>query len=183
MGKDMGKARMVDISEKPATAREAVAEGYVTLCPAAWDLARRGEVPKGDVQEVARVAGILAAKATPRLLPLCHQVPLSSVRVEFALLARGKIRIEARVKAVASTGVEMEALTAVTAAALCVYDMLKPFDRAIMIGGIRLLRKTGGKSGDYEAAGRETPRRNRPASRSASRRSSRVSSGTPKRSL
>jgi cyclic pyranopterin monophosphate synthase len=182
MGKGTEMTRMVDVSEKPATTREAVAEGFVALSSAAWSLARRGKVPKGNVLEVARVAGILAAKATPRLLPLCHPVPLSSVRVDLTLPARGKIRVEAQVKAVAATGVEMEALTAVAAAALCVYDMLKPFDRSIAIGGIRLLRKTGGESGDYEATGRETPRRSRSASRSASRRSSRVSSGTPKRS-
>jgi cyclic pyranopterin monophosphate synthase len=181
MGKGTEMTRMVDVSEKPATTREAVAEGFVALSSAAWSLARRGKVPKGNVLEVARVAGILAAKATPRLLPLCHPVPLSSVRVDLTLPARGKIRVEAQVKAVAATGVEMEALTAVAAAALCVYDMLKPFDRSIAIGGIRLLRKTGGESGDYEATGRETPRRSRSASRSASRRSSRVSSGNPKR--
>ncbi|MBF8259413.1 MAG: molybdenum cofactor biosynthesis protein C, partial [Actinobacteria bacterium] len=115
------------------------------------------EIPKGDVLGVARVAGIMAAKSTPRILPLCHPLPLASVAVDFSLSAPGKVRIVAVVRTVAPTGVEMEALTAVSAAALCIYDMAKPVDRSIEITGIRLLRKTGGKSGDYAIAQVSSP--------------------------
>ncbi len=177
---EAGKAAMADIGGKPPTAREAVAEARVFLSPAAWEMVRGGAVPKGDVFAVARVAGILAAKETPRLLPLCHPIPLSSVRVDLALPGRGEVRIEATVRTVAATGVEMEALTAVAAAALCVYDMVKPVDRSIEISGIRLLRKTGGKSGDYLAAG--ASRRSRPARRPASRASAPERGRGPKRS-
>ncbi len=177
---EAGKAVMADIGAKPPTAREAVAEGRVFLARDAWDMVRAGEIPKGDVFAVARVAGILAAKETPRLLPLCHPIPLSSVRVELSLGAPGEVRIEATVRTVAPTGVEMEALTAVSAAALCVYDMVKPVDRSIEIAGVRLLRKTGGKSGDYRAEG--APRRSRAASRPASRASSSQRGAGPKRS-
>ncbi len=177
---EAGKAAMADIGGKPPTAREAVAEGRVLLSPAAWDMVRKGAIPKGDVFAVARVAGILAAKETPRLLPLCHPIPLSSVRVDLELAARGEVRIEAAVRTVAATGVEMEALTAVAAAALCVYDMVKPVDRSIEISDIRLLRKTGGKSGDYLAAG--ASRRSRAARRPASRASDSERGRGPKRS-
>ncbi len=190
---------MADISGKAATAREAVAEGWVFLSERAWRMIRRGEIPKGDVTAVARIAGIMAAKATPRILPLCHPLPLSFVGVEFHLPEPGKMRIEARVRTVASTGVEMEALTAVAAAALCVYDMAKPVDRSIEIGGIRLLLKTGGKSGTYAtnqisypgagrakrgpvAAPRPIPRPSRSARRPASRASAGVSGKGPNRS-
>ncbi len=175
-----GKARMADIAGKPPTAREAVAEGRVFLSGPAWEMVRGGSVPKGDVLAVAQVAGILAAKDTPRLLPLCHPIPLSSVRVDLSLTGPGEVRIEATARTVAATGVEMEALTAVAAAALCVYDMLKPVDRSIEISGIRLLRKTGGKSGDYRAAG--TSRRSSRASRAASHDSSGERGRGPKRS-
>ena len=177
-----GKARMADISGKPDTARKAVAEGWVILSRAAWGKIARGEIPKGDVLAVAQVAGILAAKATPRILQLCHPIHLSQVAVNFALPEAGKVRIEATVKTVAPTGAEMEALTAATAAALCVYDMAKPVDRGIVIEGIRLLRKTGGKSGDYAAPDRGISRPSRPASRAASRKSPGGSGKAPKRS-
>ncbi len=177
-----GIVRMADVGGKEATAREAVAEGLLRLSRPAWERVRRGTVPKGDVLAVARVAGILAAKETPRILPLCHPLPLSSVRVELSLSSPGWIRVEAEVRTVGPTGVEMEALCAVAAAALCVYDMLKPLTRAIRIDGIRLLRKTGGKSGDYRAPGRAAARRSSRASRAASRPSSGGSSRVPKRS-
>ncbi len=177
---EAGKAAMADIGGKPPTAREAVAEGWVSLSRDAWRMVRDGEIPKGDVFAVARVAGILAAKETPRLLPLCHPIPLSSVSVDLRLAAPGEIRIEAVVRTVASTGVEMEALTAVAAAALCVYDMCKPVDRFIGISGIRLLRKTGGKSGDYVAGA--ASRRSRAARRAASRASGADRGARPKRS-
>ncbi|MBM2828202.1 MAG: molybdenum cofactor biosynthesis protein [Actinobacteria bacterium] len=200
-----GKASMADISGKPATAREAVAEGWVLLSAAAWRMIKGGEIPKGDVLGVARVAGIMAAKSTPRILPLCHPLPLASVAVDFSLSAPGKVRIVAVVRTVAPTGVEMEALTAVSAAALCIYDMAKPVDRSIEITGIRLLRKTGGKSGDYSGAKRgssapglitradrakrglavaqrEISRPSRAASRPASRNSAGGRGKAPKRS-
>ncbi|MBS1244132.1 MAG: moaC [Deltaproteobacteria bacterium] len=177
-----GPVRMADVSGKVATAREAIAEGWVLLSREAWEGIRDGRMAKGDVPAVARVAGILAAKDTPRLLPLCHPLPLSSVAVEVTLPLRGVLRVEATVRTAAPTGVEMEALCAVAAAALCVYDMAKPVDRAIRIEGIRLLRKTGGKSGDYVAPPAEIPRRSRSASRNASSRASGASGAGPKRS-
>lgn len=177
---ETGKATMADISGKPGTGREAVAEGRVFLSRAAWDMVRGGRIPKGDVFAVARVAGILAAKGTPGIVPLCHPIPLSSVRVDLSLAEPGEVRIEAMVKTVAPTGVEMEALTAVAAAALCVYDMVKPVDRSIEISGIRLLRKSGGKSGDYLAA--VASRRSRTARPAASRDSAGERGRGPKRS-
>ena len=177
-----GRVRMADVSGKEATIREAVAEGWVLLSGVAWEMIRDGRMAKGDVAAVARVAGILAAKDTPRLLPLCHPVPLASVAVELTLPRRGAIRVESTVRTVAPTGVEMEALAAVAAAALCVYDMAKPVDRGLRIEGIRLLRKTGGKSGDYLADAPRTARRSVPASRNASSRSAGVRGPGPKRS-
>jgi len=177
-----GRVRMADVSGKDATAREAVAEGWVLLSGKAWEMIRDGRMAKGDVPTVARVAGILAAKDTPRLLPLCHPIPISSVSVEVTLPRRGALRVEATVRTVASTGVEMEALTAVAAAALCVYDMAKPVDRGIRIEGIRLLRKTGGKSGDYRAPDEANSRRSRAASPKASSRSGAERGRGPKRS-
>ena len=189
---------MADISEKSATAREATAEGWVLLTRSAWRMIRKGEIPKGDVLAVARVAGIMAAKSTHRILPLCHPLPLASVAVDFSFPEPGKVRIEAVVRTVAPTGVEMEALTAVAVAALCVYDMAKPVDRSIEIAGVRLLRKTGGKSGDYASAPGLNTRASRAKrgsaaqrlisrpSRTARRPASRVSGGgrgkAPKRS-
>jgi cyclic pyranopterin phosphate synthase len=173
---------MADVSGKAESARRAVAEGWATLSPECWRMLRDGEIPKGDVLGVARVAGILAAKDTPRILPLCHPIPLASVRVDLSLPGPGRVRIEAEVKTTAPTGVEMEALAAVAAAALCVYDMCKPVDKGIEIGGIRLLEKSGGKSGDYRAPARGTEARSRPASRAASARSAAGRGAGPKRS-
>ena len=144
-----GEARMVDVSAKPDTERTATAEARVTLSPAALEAAKSGG-KKGDVFAVARVAGIAAAKRTSELIPLCHPLPLTKVSVDIA--ARGKsIRIEANVKTKGPTGVEMEALTAASIAALTIYDMLKSVDRAMAIGPVRLLHKAGGKSGAYRA--------------------------------
>jgi cyclic pyranopterin phosphate synthase len=180
--KGAGRVAMADVSGKEATAREAVAEGWVFLSGIAWEMIRDGRMAKGDVPAVARVAGILAAKDTPRLLPLCHPIPLSAVGLDVSLPRRGVLRVEATVRTTAPTGVEMEALVAVAAAALCVYDMAKPVDRGIRIEGIRLLRKTGGKSGDYRVGAPRTSRRIVPASRKASSRSRGERGDDPKRS-
>jgi len=140
---------MVDVSKKPPTAREAVARGRVFLGEKVFPLVRDRNLPKGDLFGAARIAGILAAKRTPELIPLCHPLPLSQVEVHLELDAeRQSLEIEARVKTVASTGVEMEALTAVAVAALTVYDMCKGIDKGIQITDIRLVKKTGGKSGE-----------------------------------
>ena len=138
-----GRVRMVDVGEKPVTAREAVARGHIYVAPAALALVRAGKVAKGDPLQVARVAGIMAAKRTASLIPLCHPLPLSHVDVELTPRRDG-YDIEARVRTVAQTGVEMEALTAVAVAALTVYDMLKAADRAMRIGEIRLVEKRKG---------------------------------------
>lgn len=146
-----GRARMVDVGEKTVTAREAVATGTVRMNPQVLRLIAAGRVPKGDVLAVARVAGIMAAKKTPGLIPLCHPLPISSVSLEFApRVEAGTITIEARVKVEGKTGVEMEALTAVSVAALTIYDMCKAVDKGMVISDICLLKKTGGKSGTYE---------------------------------
>jgi cyclic pyranopterin monophosphate synthase len=142
-----GAARMVDVSGKPATAREAVARGRITISAAAMRLVRTGGLPKGGVAEVARLAGVLAAKRTADAIPLCHPLPLSHVDVDLRPRRDG-FEIEARVRTVGPTGAEMEALHAVALAALTVYDMVKAADRAMTISDIRLVRKTGGKS-DY----------------------------------
>ena len=154
-----GKARMVDVGGKPATRRRAAAEAFVLLLPATLQAIAEERMPKGEVLGVARVAGILAAKRTGDLIPLCHPLPVESVEVDFDLPAfepaDGEERVRLRVKAVATitgkTGVEMEALTAAAVAALTVYDMCKSIDRGIVIDGVRLLEKSGGKSGDYVA--------------------------------
>jgi len=144
-----GRARMVDTSGKPVTEREAVAKGLITMQPATLELIRRGGVAKGEVLAVAQVAGIAAAKQTPYLIPLCHPLPLDDVQVSFALSDEPcGIEITATVKATARTGVEMEALTAVTVSALTIYDMCKAVDRGMRIEAVRLVRKSGGKSGD-----------------------------------
>jgi len=143
-----GKARMVDISAKAVTAREAVARGRITIAPAAMRLVRAGKLEKGGVTEVARVAGILAAKRTDQVIPLCHPLPLTRVDVDLHPCRDGFL-IEARVRTDARTGAEMEALHAVAVAALTVYDMVKAADRSMVIGDIRLVKKTGGKSGRY----------------------------------
>ena len=147
-----GRARMVDVTGKAPTARLAVAEGVVRMTPATLALVREGRADKGDVLGTARLAGIMAAKRTAGLIPLCHPLPLSAVAVD--LVAEDAIpglRITAAVRTSGQTGVEMEALTAVSVAALTVYDMLKSAEKGMVIDGIRLLRKDGGKSGPYRA--------------------------------
>ncbi len=149
---------MVDVAEKAVTARVAVAEGYVTMAAGTLELIEKGDAPKGDVLAAARIAGIMAAKRTHDLIPLCHPLALSKVSVDFELLPeRQCVRVEAMAKALGQTGVEMEALTAVAVGCLTLYDMLKARDKAMRIEGIRLLSKTGGKSGNYAAASGETP--------------------------
>jgi cyclic pyranopterin phosphate synthase len=143
-----GRAAMVDVGHKAATAREAWARGTITMSPAARRAVRTGTVAKGDVLQVARLAGILAAKQTASLIPLCHPLPLSHIQVELTPRRRG-YRIDARVRTTAQTGVEMEALTAVSVAALTVYDMVKAVDKSMVIGDIVLVEKVGGKSGRY----------------------------------
>jgi cyclic pyranopterin phosphate synthase len=140
---------MVDVGAKPTTARVAVARALVRMRPATLQALLLGQTPKGDVLAVARVAGIQAAKRTFELIPMCHQVQLTSVRVELAAQAPDAIAIEVTASAADRTGVEMEALTAVSVAALTLYDMLKAIDKGMVIESIALHEKTGGKSGDY----------------------------------
>jgi cyclic pyranopterin phosphate synthase len=141
---------MVDVSDKAVTTREAVAAGRVTMSPETLRLAVSGEGKKGDVRAVAEIAGVMAAKRTAELIPMCHPLPVTSVKVEVAPEADGSgLGVVARVKTTGQTGVEMEALTAVSVACLTVYDMLKAADKSMTIEGIRLLEKRGGKSGDY----------------------------------
>ena len=152
-----GRAHMVDVGAKPVTAREAVARGRVRLNREAFDAVASGDAKKGDVLGVARIAGIQAAKRTGDWIPLAHPLPIESVSVDFALDADAPaIVVEAKVRVSAKTGVEMEALVAVSGAALTIYDMCKSLDRAMTIENIRLVRKTGGKSGDYEREGDPT---------------------------
>ena len=139
---------MVDVGAKPVTAREAVARGSITMSRQAVRLIRRGAIKKGDPLQAARLAGILAAKQTAALIPLCHPLPLSGVDVDLIPRAHG-YDIESRVRTTAQTGVEMEALTAVAVAALTVYDMVKAVDKSMVIGDIRLMFKSGGRSGTY----------------------------------
>jgi cyclic pyranopterin phosphate synthase len=139
---------MVDVGQKATTAREAWARGTVTMSPTALRAVRTGAVAKGDVLQVARLAGIMAAKQTSLLIPLCHPLLLSHIQVELTPVRRG-YRIDSRVRTSAQTGVEMEALTAVAVAALTVYDMVKAVDKAMVIGDIVLVEKVGGKSGRY----------------------------------
>ena len=139
---------MVDVGEKPVTAREAVARGTVMMSATARRLIQSGKIKKGDPLQAARLAGIMAAKRTSELIPLCHPLALTHVSVDVAPV-RGGFAIEARARTSAQTGVEMEALTAVAVAALTLYDMVKAVDKAMVIGEICLLKKTGGKSGDY----------------------------------
>ncbi len=147
-----GKAAMVDVSAKAPSERVAVAKGSITMLPQTLALIQEGGVAKGDVLSVARLAGIMGAKRTPDLIPLCHPLALASVTVELTPDPdRAAIDIAATCKVVAATGVEMEALTAVAVAALTVYDMCKAVDRSMTIGEIRLVHKSGGKSGTYEA--------------------------------
>lgn len=139
---------MVDVGAKVSTSREAIARGSVTMSAEALRLIRTGRVKKGDPLQAARIAGIMAAKQTSSLIPLCHPLNLSGVDVELLPTARG-YDIEARVRTTGQTGVEMEALTAVAVAALTVYDMIKAVDKRMTIGAIRLMKKTGGKSGTF----------------------------------
>ncbi len=150
---DTGDARMVDVSDKPATQREALAEGRVAMTRETLDLILAGGAKKGDVIAVARIAGIMAAKRTHELIPLCHPLMLTKVEVEITPDdALPGLRVAARVKTSGQTGVEMEALTAVSVACLTIYDMAKAVDRGMRIEAVRLLEKTGGKSGPWHAA-------------------------------
>ncbi|MEM9708787.1 MAG: cyclic pyranopterin monophosphate synthase MoaC [Pseudomonadota bacterium] len=147
-----GDPQMVDISEKSETDRVAIAEAWVKMSPETLDLASKGEAKKGDVLGVARLAGIMGAKKTADLIPLCHPLSLAKVSLDLSIdHARPGIRIEATVKTTGRTGVEMEALTAVSVAALTIYDMLKSAEKGMVIEDIRLIFKEGGKSGRYEA--------------------------------
>ena len=147
-----GHAHMVDVSDKPSTAREARAEGYVKMAAQTLDMITEGRAKKGDVAGVARLAGIMGAKRTSDLIPLCHPLPVTKVAVEIEPdVALPGLRITATVKTGGQTGVEMEALTAVSTACLTVYDMVKAVQKDMEIGGIRLIYKDGGKSGRFEA--------------------------------
>ncbi|HEX7741520.1 MAG TPA: cyclic pyranopterin monophosphate synthase MoaC [Sphingobium sp.] len=146
-----GSARMVDVSAKAVTVREGVAAGRITMIEQAAAAIAQGLVKKGDVLAVARVAGIMAAKRTADLIPLCHPIALTSVTIDFDLDATG-VTVTATARTAGQTGVEMEALTAASVALLTIYDMAKALDKSMVIGDIRLLAKTGGKSGDWRAA-------------------------------
>ena len=146
-----GRARMVDVSDKAITAREAVAEGFVRMSPETLKLALSGEGKKGDVRAVAEIAGVMAAKKTSDLIPMCHPLALSKVEVRVEP-SDGGLAVTARVKTTGPTGVEMEALTAVSVACLTLYDMLKAAEKGMVIEGVRLISKIGGKSGDYQAS-------------------------------
>ncbi|MBU8547025.1 MULTISPECIES: cyclic pyranopterin monophosphate synthase MoaC [Roseomonadaceae] len=146
-----GAAAMVDVSDKAATHRIAVARGRVVMAPETLALIRQGTVGKGDVLGIARIAGIMAAKRTSDLIPLCHPLALSKVTVDLSIAEPDSVEIEALAKVTGQTGVEMEALTAVSVAALTIYDMCKAADRGMRIEAIRLVHKSGGKSGVYEA--------------------------------
>jgi cyclic pyranopterin phosphate synthase len=148
---ETGRARMVDVSDKPATAREAVAAGFVRMSPETLRLALSGEGKKGDVRAVAEIAGVMAAKRTSDLIPMCHPLALSKVEVRVEE-AEGGLAVTARVKTTGPTGVEMEALTAVSVACLTLYDMLKAAEKGMVIEAVRLLEKSGGKSGDWSVA-------------------------------
>ncbi len=143
-----GEARMVDVDGKDATPREAVAEGWIAVSEAAWRAIQDGTAPKGDVLAVARIAGIQGAKRTADLVPLCHPIPLTGVKVRLDLPEPGRVRVVTRVRCTWRTGVEMEALTAASVALLAVYDMVKAIDPWPEIGPVRLLEKRGGRSGD-----------------------------------
>jgi cyclic pyranopterin phosphate synthase len=185
-----GQARMVDVGDKPITAREAVARGRVRMSAAARRLVRAGALKKGDAVQTARLAGIMAAKSTPTLIPLCHPLPLVGVEVTI-VPARDGYAIESRVRTMARTGVEMEALTAVSVAALTMYDMVKAVDRTMSITDVELVSKRGGQSGDYRrmpakgrpAAARESAAANkprRPRADAAARPAPRAAGRTPK---
>ena len=145
---DSGAAHMVDVSAKADTVREAVAEGWITMSTAALEAIREGSIKKGDVLSTARIAGIMAAKKTSELIPLCHPLLLAKVTVTFSF-EDSAIRVTALVRLTGQTGVEMEAMTAVSVSLLTIYDMAKALDKEMIVSDIRLLSKTGGKSGDW----------------------------------
>lgn len=147
---DSGAAHMVDVGGKPATARRAVASGRITMSAEALEAIRAGNAPKGDVLGTARIAGIMAAKRTGELIPLCHPLGLEAVTIEFAY-EEGAIRATATASLTGKTGVEMEAMTAASIALLTIYDMAKAIDKGMVISEVRLIAKTGGKSGDWSA--------------------------------
>jgi cyclic pyranopterin phosphate synthase len=147
---EAGSARMVDVSQKEVTFRTAVVEGRVTMRPATLALVRDRKLAKGDVLQVARIAGVMAAKKTPDLVPLCHPIPLDTVEIDFDFEGDETLLVRARTKARSRTGVEMEALSAAMVAGLTVYDMCKAVDRAMTIGPFYLVEKTGGKSGHFK---------------------------------
>jgi len=147
---ETGRARMVDVSDKAATVREALAEGFVRMSPETLELALSGGGRKGDVRAVAEIAGVMAAKKTAELIPMCHPLALSKVEVRVEP-GEGGLAVSARVKTTGPTGVEMEALTAVSVACLTLYDMLKAAEKGMVIEAVRLLEKTGGKSGRWTA--------------------------------
>ena len=148
---DKGRVRMVDVTDKKATVRTALAGGVVSMQPETLAMIQNQEIKKGNVLETARIAGIMAAKKTSELIPMCHPLNITHVQVDFLTDAvKSSVGIEATVRSVDQTGVEMEALTAVSVAALTIYDMCKSYDRAMTISHIRLLKKSGGKSGNYE---------------------------------
>jgi cyclic pyranopterin phosphate synthase len=146
-----GRANMVDVTDKAVTAREAVAEAYVRMLPQTLQMIQDGGHPKGDVFAVARIAGIQAAKKTHELIPLCHPLLLTSIKVELSPCGEDAVHIVARCKLAGQTGVEMEALTAASVAALTIYDMCKAVDKGMTIDNVRLLEKLGGKSGHFKA--------------------------------
>ncbi|HWJ04130.1 MAG TPA: cyclic pyranopterin monophosphate synthase MoaC [Verrucomicrobiae bacterium] len=147
---ESGRARMVDVSQKQETCREAVARGHVAVKPETLQLIAQGRLAKGDVLAVAQVAGIMGAKQTHTLIPMCHPLLLTSIKMNFSLdEANSRVLIEAIVKTTGKTGIEMEAITAVSVAALTIYDMCKAVDKEMVIGNIRLTEKLGGKSGHY----------------------------------
>jgi len=147
---EQGRAHMVDVGGKDVSAREAVAEGLVLMSDETADLLFGGELPKGDAISTARVAGIMGAKRTSDLIPLCHPLMLSSITVDIERI-EGGARIEATARTTERTGVEMEAMTAVATAALTIYDMVKGVERGVQIGSVRLLKKSGGRSGEWHA--------------------------------
>lgn len=149
---DQGAARMVDVGDKNPSARSAVASGRIAMSAEALAAIRDGDAPKGDVLAAARIAGIMAAKKTGELIPLCHPLGLEAIGIDFAIEEDG-IRATATASLTGKTGVEMEAMVAVSAALLTIYDMAKSIDKAMVIGEIRLLEKRGGKSGDWKAPG------------------------------
>jgi len=149
---EYGQSRMVDVSDKATTKREAIARGIVRMHPKTFEMIVQKEVYKGDVLEVARIAGIMGAKRTSELIPMCHPLNITGVEIFYILMQKvPAIEIEATARMTGKTGVEMEALTAVSVAALTIYDMCKAVDRGMVISDIRLVKKSGGKSGDFEA--------------------------------